>query len=53
MTINELRDFIFENYYKKNTKKTVTIQRNIRKKKDLQLFATKLTEKTPDSGNAK
>ena len=33
-------------------KKTVIIQRNIRKK-DLQLFVTKLTEKIPDLCNAK
>ena len=40
--INEL-DFL---------KKTVIIQWNIRKK-DLRLFATKLTEKIPDPRNAK
>ena len=54
MSVNEIRDFIFENYYKKFDflKKTVIIQWNIRKK-DLQLSVTKSTEKIPDPHNAK
>ena len=52
MCVNETRDFIFENYYKRTgfSKKTV-IQSNIRKK-DLRFFATKLTKNIPDPRNA-
>ena len=49
MTVNEIRDIIFENYYKQIgffLKKSVIIQWNIRKK-DFQLLANKLTEKNP------
>ena len=44
MPVDEIRDFTFENYCKRNRFSTVIIQWNIRKE-DLQLFATKLTEK--------
>ena len=47
MTVNEIRDIIFENYHKQIgffLKKSVIIQWNIRKK-DFQLLANKLTEK--------
>ena len=54
MTVNELRDFIFENYYKWirfAIENSYYLMRH--QKKDLQLFATKLTEKVPDCSNAK
>ena len=52
--MTEIRDFIFENYYRqvKFLKKTVIIEWNIGRK-DLQLSATKLTEKIPDPSNVK
>ena len=47
MTVNELRDFIFENYYKQigfvKEKSYYSIKRL--KNKDLLLFATKLIKK--------
>ena len=55
MTVKELEDFIFEKYHqrirfaKENSYYTMKHQ----KKKDLQLFAIKLTEKIPDPRNAK
>ena len=55
MSVNEIRHFIFENYYKrigfsrKNNHYSIKHQ----KKKDLQLSATKLTEKIPDPHNTK
>ena len=54
MTVKELRDFIFENYYQQRhlLKKTIIIQCNI-SKKDLQLFAAKLIEKIPYTISAK
>ena len=55
MAVNEIRDLIFENFYKWigfSKKNPVIIQWNIRKK-DLQLFAIKLTEKKLDSHNGK
>ena len=47
MSVNEIRDFIFENYYKRNgfSKKNSYYTMKHQKKKDLQLFATKLIEK--------
>ena len=50
MTVNELRDFIFENCYKQIgfARENSYDARKHQKKKDLQLFATKLTEKIPD-----
>ena len=52
--MTEIRDFIFKNYYRqvKFLKKTVIIEWNIGRK-DLQLSATKLTEKIPDPSNVK
>ena len=55
MTVNELRDFIFEYYYRRmgfareNSYYSVKHQ----KIKDLQLFATKLAEQIPDPSSAK
>ena len=54
MSVNEIRDFIFENYYKRigfSSKKTAIIQWNLMKK-DLQLFEIELTEKISDPSNA-
>ena len=55
ITTNELSDFIFENYYKRVvfSKENYYCSMKSRKKKYLQLFATKLTEKIPDSCNVK
>ena len=55
MTINELKDFIFENYYKQIgfTKENSYYSIKDKKKKDLFLLATKLIEKIPDASNAK
>ena len=55
ITGNELRDFIFQNYYKQIgfAKENSYYSMNHQKKKDLQLFANKLTEKTPDPSNAR
>ena len=54
MTINEFKDFIFENYYRgigffgENSYYSMKHQ-----EKNLQLFAAKLTKKIPDPSNAK
>ena len=55
MAVNELRDFIFENYYRRMrfAKESSFYSMKHQKKKDLQLFATKLAEKIPDPRNAK
>ena len=55
MSVNEIRDFIFENYYKQIEFSEENSQYSMKhqKKKDLQLFATKLTEKISDPQNAK
>ena len=55
MSLNEIRDFIFENYYKRIgfSKENSYYSMKHQKKNDLQLFATELTEKIPDSCNAK
>ena len=47
LTINELRDFIFENYYRQFgfARENSYYSMKHQKKKDQQLFATKLTEK--------
>ena len=52
MTVNEMKDFIFEMCYKLIgfSKESNFIQWNIRKK-DSQLFAIELTKKIPDSRN--
>ena len=50
-----LRDFIFENYYKRIgfAKERTYYSMKRLKKKDLLLLATKLIEKIPDPHNAK
>ena len=55
MSVNETRDIIFENYYKRIgfSKENSYYSINTWKKKDLLLLANKLTEKTPDPSNAK
>ena len=52
--VNEIRDFIFEDYYKELIflRKTVIIQWNIRKK-IFKMFAIKLKEKIPNPLSAK
>ena len=52
MSVNKTKDFIFENYFKRRGKKSITIQWNI-KKKDLKLLATELRKEIPESSNAK
>ena len=56
MTVNELRDFVFENYYRQigfSKENSYYLMKHQKKKKDLQLFVTKLTEEIPDPTNAK
>ena len=54
MSVNEIREFILKPFRNELhfLKNTVIIQWNIRKK-DVQLFPIKLTEKIPDPRNAK
>ena len=54
-TVNELIDFIFENYYNRIefAKESSYDSMKYVKKKHLSLFATKLIEKIPDSNNIK
>ena len=55
MTIKELKDFIFENYYRRIgfPKENSYYLMKHQKKKDLFLFATKLKEKIPHASNDK
>ena len=55
MTVNEIRDFILENSYKRIgvSKENIYYPMKRLKRKDLLFLATKLTEKTPDPCNAK
>ena len=56
MTVNELRDFIFENYYYKRigfARENSYYSMKHQKEKVLQLFATNFNEKIPDPSNAK
>ena len=55
MPINEVRDFIFENYYKRTefSKENSYYSMKPFKKKDLLLLANKLIEKTRDPHNVK
>ena len=55
MAVNELEDFIYENYYIQMGFARESSYYSIKhqKKKDLQFFVTKLTEKIPDPSNAK
>ena len=48
MTVKQIRDFIFENYYKRIgfSKENAYYSMKHQKKKDLQLFATILTKNT-------
>ena len=57
MSINEIKDFIFEYYYKRigysKESSCYSMERLKKKKKDLLLLANKLTENMPDLCNAK
>ena len=54
MTFNEIRDSVLENYYKLiGFSKENSYSMKHQKKKYLQLFAIKLTEKIPHPRNAK
>ena len=55
MSVNEIRDFIFENYYKQTgfSKKSSYYSMKRLKRKDLLLLANKLIEKITDPRNAK
>ena len=56
MSVNEIRNFIFENYYKRigfSLESSYYSVNLLKKKKDLLLLATKSTEKIPDSYNTK
>ena len=55
MLFNEIKEFIFENYYKRIgfSKENSYYSMKHLQKKDLLLLATKLKEKIPDSRNAK
>ena len=55
MSVNGIRDFIFENYYKQNgfSKKDSYYSMKRLKRKDLLLPLNKLIEKIPDPWNAK
>ena len=55
MSVNDIRDFIFENYYKRIgfSKEDSYYSMKRLKRKDLLLFANKLTEKVPHPRNAK
>ena len=55
MSINEIKDFIFGNYYKRIafSKESSYYSMKSLKKKDLLLLAKKLIEKIPDPRNAK
>ena len=55
MTVNEFRDLIFENCYKRigSARQNIYYSMKHQKKKYLHLLATKLTEKIPDPSNAK
>ena len=55
MSVNEVRGIMFENYFKRIgfPKESSYYLMKHQKKKDLQLFAIKLIEKTPDLCNTK
>ena len=56
ISVNEIREFIFGNYYKRNgfvkERSYYSMMKHL-KKKDLLLLANKLIEKIPDPHNAK
>ena len=52
MSLNEIRDFIFENYHKQiefSKENSYQSMKRLKKKKNLLLLANKLIEKIPDS----
>ena len=54
MTVNELEDFIFKNYYSQmEFAKEDSFYSMKHQKKDLQLFAAKLIKKIPSPSNSK
>ena len=56
MSVNEIREFIFENYYKRirfSKENSYYSMKRLKKKKDLLLLVNKLIEKIPDPPNAK
>ena len=55
MSVNEIRDFIFQNYYKRIafSKEKSYYSMTPLKKKNLLLLAKKLIEKIPDTRNGK
>ena len=53
MSVNEIRDFIFENYYKRIEVSEEKSDHSRKHKKGLQFFVIKLTEKISHSCNAK
>ena len=55
MPVNEIRDFIFKNYYERIrfSKENSYYSMKRLKKQDLLFLANELTEKVPDPGNAK
>ena len=55
MLISEIKDFIFENYYKRigfSKEISYYLMKPLKKRKDLLLLANKLIEKIPDPRNA-
>ena len=55
MSVNEIKDSIFENYYKRIgfSKENIYYSRKCLKIKNLLLFANKIIAKIPDLRNAK
>ena len=56
MSVNEIRVFVFENYYKRigfSKENSYYSMKNQKEKKALQWLAFTLTEKNPDPSNAK
>ena len=55
MSVNEIRDFIFENYYRRIGFSKESSYNSMKRlnKKDLLLLANKFTEKIPDPRNPK
>ena len=56
MSINEIKDFIFENYYKRigfSKESSYCSMKRLKRKKDLLLLANKLIEKILDPCDAK
>ena len=55
MSVNEIRNFIFENYYRRSgfSKENSYYSMKHQKKKDIRWFATKLKKQIPDPHNAK